>query len=192
LPTAILPCSRIPLRHGRQNRAKAQRDAHARAARPGAGLCAALSPGGFSYASAIHCAAIARRRPQRFHDSANHRPQKEKIRQAKSPACRTGCKPDTSAPALPMRDSRRRRRRKKSLPCSPATFISALPAPMKNSLLRQQKLRQRLGTTRGLALGYAGVLPTPRAASPRLAQKAKADTLLSEYTLFWTRKASMP
>ena len=132
-------------------------------------LCAALLLiGGFN--------ALAQNRPHK----------KKKSTHPKSPACQTGCKPDTTAPALDAatpEDAAAQR----ELAALARDLHHATPGSYdKLAAFANKNASSVWGQRAALALGYDDYSKARTQQAFAWLQKAKADPLLREYTLFWT------
>jgi soluble lytic murein transglycosylase len=104
----------------------------------------------------------------------------------KSPACRTGCKPDTTTPALDS-NTPEDAALQKELSALARDLHQAVPGSYeKLAAFANKNSKSVWGQRAALALGYDDYT---KAHSPQALvwlQKAKGDVLLNEYTLFWT------
>src|SRR5208337_3447110 len=175
LPTAILPCSAITPTPRPANRANHN-------ARPtighralALGLCAGLLPGGFSYAApaAPQSPATVRNVSTTPQDTTH---KKKKAAEPKSPALNAATPEDAAAQkelALLARDVHQG---------IPGSYEKLASFANKNSA-------SVWGQRAALALGYEEYSHAHAQQALVWLQKAKADTLLYEYTLFWTAQS---
>ena len=122
-----------------------------------------------------------------FNALAQNRPhKKKKSTHPKSPACQTGCKPDTTAPALDAatpEDAAAQR----ELAALARDLHHATPGSYdKLAAFANKNASSVWGQRAALALGYDDYSKARTQQAFAWLQKAKADPLLREYTLFWT------
>ena len=104
----------------------------------------------------------------------------------KSPACRTGCKPDTTAPALDSNTPEDSALQKELAGLARDLHQSVPGSYEKLAAFANKNSKSVWGERAALALGFDDYT---KAQSPQALvwlQKAKGDPLLSEYTLYWT------
>jgi soluble lytic murein transglycosylase len=134
-------------------------------------LIAALSFGGA-------CDALAQ-------SSKHHR----KSKKPKSPPCRTGCKPDTSAPQVAA-DTPEDEAAQKELSDLARALHNATPGAYDRlSAFAVKNTTNVWGARAALALGYDDYTKNRKAQSLGWLIKAHNDTLLREYALYWTAQA---
>jgi len=122
--------------------------------------------------------------------SAQTTKKKKKASHPKSPACATGCKPDTSAPALDAATPDDAAAQKDL-----AAFARELHRGMPGSYDKLAAFAKAhassvWGQRAALALGYDDYNHAKYPQSLVWLQKAKADALLQEYTLYWTAQTN--
>src|SRR5208337_1969065 len=111
---------------------------------------------------------------------------KKKATHPKSPACQTGCKPDTTAPALDS-STQEDAAAQKDLALLARDLHHGVPGSYdKLSAFANQHASSLWGQRAALALGYDDYSKARFAQALNWLQKATADPLLREYTLFWT------
>jgi len=111
---------------------------------------------------------------------------KKKATHPKSPACQTGCKPDTTAPALDS-STPEDAAAQKDLALLARDLHHGVPGSYdKLSAFANQHASSLWGQRAALALGYDDYSKARFAQALNWLQKATADPLLREYTLFWT------
>ncbi len=111
---------------------------------------------------------------------------KKKPVHPKSPACRTGCKPDTTTPALDSATPEDASLQKELSTLARELHQGAPGSYDKLAAFANKNSKSVWGQRAALALGYDDYT---KARSPQALvwlAKAKSDTLLEEYTLFWT------
>ncbi len=129
-------------------------------------LCAALVGSGLSAQTTAH--------------------KKKKATHPKSPACQTGCKPDTTAPALDS-STPEDAAAQKDLALLARDLHHGVPGSYdKLSAFANQHASSVWGQRAALALGYDDYSKARYPQALNWLQKATADSLLREYTLFWT------
>ncbi len=129
-------------------------------------LCAALVGSGLSAQTTVH--------------------KKKKATHPKSPACQTGCKPDTTAPALDS-STPEDAAAQKDLALLARDLHHGVPGSYdKLSAFANQHASSFWGQRAALALGYDDYSKARFPQALNWLQKAAADPLLREYTLFWT------
>jgi len=117
--------------------------------------------------------------------SKHHR----KTKKAKSPPCRTGCKPDTSAPQV-VADTPEDEAAEKELFNLSRALRNATPgAYEKLSAFAAKNTTNVWGARAALALGYEEYSKNRGAQGLGWLLKAQNDTLLREYALYWTAQA---
>jgi soluble lytic murein transglycosylase len=110
---------------------------------------------------------------------------KKKKPHPKSPACRTGCKPDTTTPALDS-NTPEDAGLQKELSSLARDLHQAVPgAYEKLAAFANKNSKSVWGERAALALGYDDYTKSHSPQALVWFQKAKGDALLSEYTLFW-------
>jgi soluble lytic murein transglycosylase len=114
---------------------------------------------------------------------------KKKTVKPKSPACRTGCKPATSAPALDSATPEDATAQK-DLALLARDLHHATPGSYDKLAAFASKYSSSVwGQRAALALGYDDYSKGRAQQSLAWLQKAKPDPLLLEYTLFWTAQS---
>ena len=111
---------------------------------------------------------------------------KKKPVRPKSPACRTGCKPDTTTPGLDSATPEDTSLQKELSALARELHQGAPGSYEKLAAFANKNSKSVWGQHAALALGYDDYT---KARSPQALvwlAKAKSDTLLEEYTLFWT------
>jgi soluble lytic murein transglycosylase len=121
--------------------------------------------------------------------SAQTKKKKKKTTHPKSPACATGCKPDTTAPALDAATPEDAAAQK-DLGLLARDLHRATPgAYEKLAAFANKNMSSVWGQRAALALGYDDYSKNHAQQALNWLQKAKPDTLLYEYTLFWTAQS---
>jgi soluble lytic murein transglycosylase len=118
--------------------------------------------------------------------SAQTTHKKKKPVKPKSPACRTGCKPDTTTPALDSATPEDSTLQRELAVLSRELHQGAPGSYDKLAAFANKNAASVWGQRAALALGYDDYT---KARSPQTLvwlKKAKSDALLDEYTLFWT------
>jgi soluble lytic murein transglycosylase len=104
----------------------------------------------------------------------------------KSPACRTGCKPDTTAPSLDS-NTPEDAALQRELSSLARDLHQAIPGSYEKLAAFANKASKSVwGGRAALALGYDDFTKARLPQALAWLEKAKGDALLSEYTLFWT------
>jgi soluble lytic murein transglycosylase len=117
--------------------------------------------------------------------SKHHR----KSKKPKSPACRTGCKPDTSAPQVAA-DTPEDEAAQKELSDLARALHNATPGAYDRlSAFAVKNTTNVWGARAALALGYEEYSKNRMAQGLGWLLKAQNDTLLREYALYWTAQA---
>ncbi|HEX8984117.1 MAG TPA: transglycosylase SLT domain-containing protein [Bryobacteraceae bacterium] len=110
----------------------------------------------------------------------------KKAAKPKSPACRAGCKPDTAAPSLDAATPEDAALQK-DLTALARELHLATPGSYERMVAFANKESNSVwGQRAALALGFEDYTHGHAAQALPWLQKAKPDTLLREYTLFWT------
>ncbi len=104
----------------------------------------------------------------------------------KSPACRTGCKPDTSAPALDSNTPEDAALQKELAGLARDLHQAVSGSYEKLAAFANKNSKSVWGERAALALGYDDNIKGHSPQALVWLQKARGDALLSEYTLFWT------
>ena len=121
-----------------------------------------------------------------FAQSSKHH---RKSKKPKSPPCRTGCKPDTSAPQV-VADTPEDEAAQKELSDLARALHNATPgAYEKLSAFAAKNTTNVWGSRAALALGYEDYSKNRAAQGLGWLIKAQNDTLLREYSLYWTAQA---
>ncbi len=111
---------------------------------------------------------------------------KKKVVKPKSPACRTGCKPDTTTPALDS-STPEDASFQKELSSLARDLHQGVPGSYdKLASFANKNSKSVWGVRAALALGYDDYTKARSPQAISWLKKAKTDTLLDEYTLFWT------
>jgi soluble lytic murein transglycosylase len=111
---------------------------------------------------------------------------KKKSAHPKSPACQTGCQPDTTAPALDSATPEDAAAQKE-LGVLARDLHHGVPGSYdKIAAFANNHASSVWGQRAALALGYDDYSKARYPRALTWLQKAKADPLLSQYTLFWT------
>ncbi len=104
----------------------------------------------------------------------------------KSPACRTGCKPDTTAPALDSNTPEDAALQKELSGLARDLHQAVIGSYEKLAAFANKNSKSVWGERAALALGYDDNIKGHSPQALAWLEKAKGDSLLSEYTLFWT------
>ena len=104
----------------------------------------------------------------------------------KSPACRTGCKPDTTAPALDSNTAEDTALQKELSGLARDLHQAVAGSYERLAAFANKNSRSVWGQRAALALGYDDNSKSHAPQALAWLQKARGDALLSEYTLFWT------
>lgn len=114
---------------------------------------------------------------------------KKKHSHPKSPACQTGCKPDTTAPALDS-STPEDAAAQKELAALARDLHHATPGSYdKLAAFANKHASTVWGQRAALALGYDDYSKSRMQQALSWLQKARPDPLLHEYTLFWTAQS---
>jgi soluble lytic murein transglycosylase len=114
---------------------------------------------------------------------------KRKSRKPKSPACQTGCKPETSTPQVAA-DSPEDEVAQKELSEAARAFHNGTPgAYEKLSSFAAKNYANVWGARAGLALGYDEYMKNRSGQAVGWFVNAQNDALLREYALYWTAQA---
>ena len=123
-------------------------------------------------------------------DLAAQTTKKKKATRPKSPACATGCKPDTTAPALDAAtpdDAAAQR----DLAVLARELHRGTPGSYeKLAAFARGHASSVWGQRAALALGYDDYMHAKFAQAQGWLEKAKGDALLKEYTLYWTAQTN--
>ncbi len=111
---------------------------------------------------------------------------KKKTTRPHSPACQTGCKPDTSAPALDSSTPEDAAAQQELAPLARNLHHGATADYDKLAAFANKHAASVWGQRAALALGYDDYSKARFPQALAWFEKAKADPLLREYTLFWT------
>src|SRR5260370_300648 len=112
-----------------------------------------------------------------------------KAKKPKSPPCRTGCKPDTSAPQV-VADTPEDEAAQKEVSDLARALHNATPSAYeKLSAFAVKNSTNVWGARAALALGYEEFSKNRAAQGLGWLLKAQNDTLLREYALYWTAQA---
>src|SRR5260370_283869 len=121
-----------------------------------------------------------------FAQSSKHQ---RKSKKPKSPPCRTGCKPDPSAPQVAA-DTPQDETAQKELSDLARALHNATPSAYeKLSAFAAKNTTNIWGARAALALGYEEYSKNRTAQGLGWLIKAQNDTLLREYALYWTAQA---
>src|SRR5260221_10769929 len=107
----------------------------------------------------------------------------------KSPACATVCKPDTTAPALDAATPQDAAAQKELGLLARDLHRGTPGAYEKLAAFANKNISSVWGQRAALALGYDDYSKSHAQQAVSWLQKAKPDTLLYEYTLFWTAQS---
>src|SRR5260221_4507189 len=121
--------------------------------------------------------------------SAQTKKKKKKPTHPKSPACATGCKPDTTAPALDAATPQDAAAQKELGLLSGDLHRATPGASEKLAVFANRNISSVWGQRAALALGYDDYSKSHAQQALAWLQKAKPDALLLEYTLFWTAQS---
>lgn len=122
-----------------------------------------------------------------FAQSTQHRHKKSS--HPKSPACQTGCKPDTTAPAIDAESSEDAAAQRELAPLARDLHHGTPGAYEKLVVFANKNSGSAWGERAALALGYDDYIKGHPQQALTSFEKAKHDLLLGEYTLFWTAQA---
>jgi len=111
---------------------------------------------------------------------------KKKPTHPTSPACQTGCKPDTTVPALDNATPEDAAAQKELAPLARALHHGTTADYQKLAAFANSHASSVWGQRAALALGFDDFSQVRYAQAMAWFEKAKADPLLREYTLFWT------
>lgn len=112
-----------------------------------------------------------------------------KSKKPKSPPCRTGCKPDTSAPQVAADTPEDEAAERELADLARAVHNGVPGAYAKLSAFAVKNTTNVWGARAALALGYEDYSKNRTAQGLGWLLKAQNDTLLREYALFWTAQA---
>jgi len=121
--------------------------------------------------------------------SAQTKKKKKKPAHPKSPACAVGCKPDTTAPALDASTPEDAAAQKDLALLARDLHRGTPGAYEKLAAFANKNISSVWGQRAALALGYDDYSKNHAQQALNWLQKAKPDTLLYEYTLFWTAQS---
>jgi len=122
-----------------------------------------------------------------FAQSTAHK--KKKAKKPKSPACRTGCKPDTTVPSLDS-STPEDAAAQKDLALLARDLHHGTPGSYdKLAAFANKNSTSVWGQRAALALAYEDYSRARPQQALTWLQKAKGDALLREYTLFWTAQS---
>ena len=121
--------------------------------------------------------------------SAQTKKKKKKPAHPKSPACATGCKPDTTSPALDASTPEDAAAQKELALLARDLHRGTPGAYEKLAAFANKNISSVWGQRAALALGYDDYSKSHAQQALSWLQKAKPDTLLYEYTLFWTAQS---
>jgi soluble lytic murein transglycosylase len=122
--------------------------------------------------------------------SAQTTKKKKKATNPKSPACATGCKPDTTSPALDAATPEDTAAQK-DLDALARELHRGTPGSYdKLATFAKGRANSVWGQRAALALGYDDYTHAKFPQALAWLQKAKSDALLQEYTRFWTAETS--
>ena len=111
---------------------------------------------------------------------------KKKPTHPKSPACQTGCKPDTTTPALDSATPEDAALQKELAPLARDLRHATPGAYEKMASFANKNAASAWGERAALALGYADFATGHVQFASNWLQKAKGDALLDQYVLFYT------
>ena len=114
---------------------------------------------------------------------------KKKSTRPKSPACQTGCKPDTTLPALDASTPEDAAAQKELSSLARDVHHAAPGSYEKLAAFAIKNASGVWGQRAALALGYDDYSKSRALQALSWLQKAKADPLLREYTLFWSAQS---
>jgi soluble lytic murein transglycosylase len=112
-----------------------------------------------------------------------------KSKKPKSPPCRTGCKPETSAPQVAADTPEDEAAQKELSELARALHNAAPGAYEKLSAFAAKNSANVWGARAVFALGYDEYMKNRSGQAVGLFVKAQSDTLLREYALYWTAQA---
>ena len=118
--------------------------------------------------------------------SAQTRTKKKKSAKPKPPVCRTGCKPDTTTPALDSATPEDASLQKELSVLARDLHQGVPGAYDKLASFANKNSASVWGQRADLALGYDDYTKSRSPQALVWLKKAKSDTLLDEYALFWT------
>jgi soluble lytic murein transglycosylase len=121
--------------------------------------------------------------------SAQTKKKKKKPAHPKSPACAAGCKPDTTSPALDSSTPEDAAAQKDLALLARDLHRGTPGAYEKLAAFANKNISSVWGQRAALALGYDDYSKSRAQQALNWLQKAKPDTLLYEYTLFWTAQS---
>jgi soluble lytic murein transglycosylase len=121
--------------------------------------------------------------------SAQSKKKKKKATHPKSPACATGCKPDTTGPTLDASTPEDAAVQKELALLARDLHRGTPGAYEKLAVFANKNISSVWGQRAALALGYDDYSKSRALQALNWLQKAKPDTLLYEYTLFWTAQS---
>jgi soluble lytic murein transglycosylase len=121
--------------------------------------------------------------------SAQSKKKKKKATHPKSPACATGCKPDTTGPTLDASTPEDAAAQKELALLARDLHRGTPGAYEKLAVFANKNISSVWGQRAALALGYDDYSKSHALQALNWLQKAKPDTLLYEYTLFWTAQS---
>ncbi len=111
---------------------------------------------------------------------------RKKSAKPKSPACRVGCKPETTTPALDASTPEDAALQKDLAPLARDLHHGTPGAYDKVAAFANKNAASVWGKRAALALAYDDYAKARFPQAATWLQKADGDTLLKEYTLFWT------
>jgi soluble lytic murein transglycosylase len=114
---------------------------------------------------------------------------RKKATRPKSPACQTGCKPDTSAPTLDSATQEDTAAQKELAVLARDLHHGTPGSYDKLAAFANKNSSSVWGQRAALALGYEDYSKARPQQALTWLQKAKADALLGEYTQFWTAQS---
>ncbi len=142
-------------------------------------LCALM----LAFASSAAGTPAARRQPARFH-------KKKKIKKPAAAPCQAGCRPATAGPELIAGDTPEDQARQIELTELARDLHNAAPgAYNKLSAFAAKNAANVWGARAALALGYEEQMKNHYQQALGWFNKARGDTLLREYVLYWTAQA---
>jgi soluble lytic murein transglycosylase len=118
--------------------------------------------------------------------SAQTKKKRKKPTHPKSPACASGCKPETTSPALDAATPEDATAQKELSLRARDLHRGTPGAYEKLAAFANKNISSVWGQRAALALGYDDYSKTHAQQALNWLQKAKSDTLLREYTIFWT------
>ena len=116
-------------------------------------------------------------------------PKKKKTTHPKSPACQSGCQPDTTSPALDSATPEDAEAQKELTPLARDLHRGAPGSYEKLAAFSNQHSSSVWGQRAALALGYDDYSKARLQQAANWFEKAKPDPLLREYILFWNAQA---